>query len=153
MDVNISPFAKRIPIFASSRSHDIKSDKTDKKDLAGLYFSEIPWMLPLTGTQQTLRSDFDEIWPERSTLEQQLFAMGFDAVQLIPHLRQLQMVPGKTLAGLTGNLTVNQDGDVERQLKWAQYREKQIVTLDIKTEKPTPLFIKNHQQETQEATL
>ncbi|MFY8351553.1 penicillin-binding protein activator [Pseudoalteromonas sp. SSM20] len=152
-DVNISPFAKRIPIFASSRSHDIKSDKTDKKDLAGLYFSEIPWMLPLAGEQQALRSDFDEIWPEQSTLEQQLFAMGFDAVKLIPHLRQLQMVPGKTLTGLTGNLTVNQDGDVERQLKWAQYQEKQIVTLDIKSEKPTPLFIKNHQQETQEASL
>ncbi|KPV97954.1 Penicillin-binding protein activator LpoA precursor [Pseudoalteromonas sp. P1-9] len=152
-DVNISTFAKRIPIFASSRSHDIKSDKTDKKDLAGLYFSEIPWMLPLTGEQQSLRSEFDQIWPEHTTLEQQLFAMGFDAVKLIPQLRQLQMVPGKTLTGLTGDLTVNQDGDIERALKWAQYREKQIVTLDIKSHKPTPLFIKNHQQETQEAAL
>ncbi|MEI4550551.1 penicillin-binding protein activator [Pseudoalteromonas spongiae] len=152
-DVNISTFAKRIPIFASSRSHDIKSDKTDKKDLAGLYFSEIPWMLPLTGEQQSLRSEFDQIWPEHTTLEQQLFAMGFDAVKLIPQLRQLQMVPGKTLTGLTGDLTVNQDGDIERALKWAQYREKQIVTLDIKSQKPTPLFIKNHQQETQEAAL
>ena len=110
-------------------------------------------MLPLTGEQQSLRSEFDQIWPEHTTLEQQLFAMGFDAVKLIPQLRQLQMVPGKTLTGLTGDLTVNQDGDIERALKWAQYREKQIVTLDIKSQKPTPLFIKNHQQETQEAAL
>ena len=147
-DVNISTFADAIPIFASSRSHDINSDKTNKKDLAGLYFSEIPWMLPLTGDKQKVREEFDEIWPEKSALEQQLFAMGFDAVNLIPQLRQLQLVPGKTISGLTGNLSVNQDGDIERQLKWAQYQEKQIVKLNVDLKKPTPLFIKNHEMQT-----
>lgn len=143
-DVNISTFAKRIPIFASSRSHDIRSDKTDKKDLAGLYFSEMPWMLPLTGNSQTVRAEFDTLWPEQGTLEQQLFAMGFDAINLIPELRQLQMVPGKFITGLTGDLTINRDGEVQRTLKWAQYQEKQIMKLELNTEKPTPLFIKQH---------
>jgi hypothetical protein len=146
-DVNISTFASRIPIYASSRSHDIKEDQSDKKDLAGMYFSEIPWMLPLTGDSQALREQFDLIWPDNSTLEQQLFAMGFDAVQLIPQLRQLKFIPGKALPGLTGSLSVNKSAHIERRLKWAQYKGSRTIAVGIDSSRPMPLFIKNHYME------
>jgi hypothetical protein len=146
-DVNISTFASRIPIYASSRSHDIKEDQSDKKDLAGMYFSEIPWMLPLTGDSQALREQFDLIWPDNSTLEQQLFAMGFDAVQLIPQLRQLKFIPGKALPGLTGSLSVNKSAHIERRLKWAQYKGSRTIAVGVDSSRPMPLFIKNHYME------
>jgi hypothetical protein len=146
-DVNISTFASRIPIYASSRSHDIKEDQSDKKDLAGMYFSEIPWMLPLTGDSQALREQFDLIWSDNSTLEQQLFAMGFDAVQLIPQLRQLKFIPGKALPGLTGSLSVNKSAHIERRLKWAQYKGSRTIAVGIDSSRPMPLFIKNHYME------
>jgi outer membrane PBP1 activator LpoA protein len=143
-DVNISTFAKRIPIYAGSRSHDVAVDKSDKKDLSGLYFSEMPWLLPFTSN--SVRTEYDGIWQDKSDLEQQLYAMGYDAVKLIPALRQLQTFPDETIQGLTGQLSLNDLGEVERILTWAQYQDNRIKAVDLNTQKPTPLFIQAHQQ-------
>lgn len=144
-DVNISTFAKRIPIYAGSKSHDVAVDKSDKKDLSGLYFSEMPWLLPFVNNQ--VRTEYDSIWQDKSDLEQQLYAMGYDAVNLIPSLRKLQSFPDETVKGLTGQLSLNDLGEVERILTWAQYQDNRIKAVDLNTQKPTPLFIQGHQQQ------
>ncbi len=144
-DVNISTFSARIPLFATSRSHDVNTDNTDKRDLAGLYFSEMPWLLPFQYEGSELRGEFNLLWPEQANLEQQLFAMGYDAMKIVPELKQLHAVPGKLMQGLTGKLSVNQNGDVERELNWAQYQSQSIISHQLDSQRPTPLFIKEEQ--------
>ena len=140
-DVNISTFADKIPLYASSKSHSLQVDRTDKRDLAGLYFTEIPWMLPQGNTQPTLRAQFNQLWPQQGDLQQRLFAMGYDAVKLIPQLKQLSTLSGKSIQGLTGLLSINRDGEIHRKLQWARYYQKSIKTVDLKEVKPTPLFL------------
>jgi len=140
-DVNISTFSAKIPMYASSKSHSLQVDRTDKRDLAGLYFTEIPWMLPQSHTQPTLRAKFDKLWPQQADLQQRLFAMGYDAVKLIPQLKQLSTLSGKNMQGLTGLLSINEQGQIHRQLQWARYYQKSIKPLNLKEVKPTPLFL------------
>ena len=144
LDVNVSTFAKRIPLYASSRSYSKRMDLTDKGDLEGLYFTEQPWMLNKSIDKFNLRAQYDALWPEQADIEQRLFAMAFDAVQLIPELKQLAKVPGKTFTGLTGHLSVKDGNIVERRLEWAQYQKKQIKLVQLNEQKPTPLFMQNH---------
>ncbi len=140
-DVNVSTFVERIPLYASSKSHSLQVDKTDKRDLAGLYFTEMPWMLQRNHTQPELRAQFDKLWPSLGDLQQRLFAMGYDSVKLIQQIRQLSVLPGKTIQGLSGQLSVNTQGEVQRTLQWAQYRKKSVVPVDLIQTEPTPLFI------------
>ena len=141
LDVNISTFADRIPLYASSKSHSKQIDRTDKGDLDGLYFTELPWMLSGQIANQSLRQQYNSLWPEQVDISQRLFAMAYDSVALLDDLNQLRVFPGKQYAGLTGQLSIASDGQINRQLNWAQYKDKQIKPVQLKTQAPVPLFM------------
>lgn len=140
LDVNVSTFAQRIPLFATSRSYSKSIDSTDKSDLEGLYFTEQPWMLPGL-EQRQLREAYDQLWPEQADIEQRLFAMAYDAVNVIPDLKQLASIPGREFVGLTGKLKVTQNNQFSRALSWAQYRNKTINRIEFNEKPPKPLFM------------
>jgi hypothetical protein len=140
LDVNVSTFAKRIPLFATSRSYSKRINITDKGDLDGLYFTEQPWMLPGV-EQRQLRDNYDLLWPEQADIEQRLFAMAYDAVTVITELKQLAAIPGREFAGLTGRLRLHAGNQFVRSLSWAQYKEQSISRVEFPDVKPTPLFI------------
>ncbi|MEI5639728.1 MULTISPECIES: penicillin-binding protein activator [unclassified Pseudoalteromonas] len=149
LDVNVSTFAERIPLYASSRSYSKQIDVTDKGDLEGLYFTEQPWMLPGAVNQASLREAYQRLWPEQADLEQRLFAMAYDAVGLVPQLRQLAWLAGKSYDGLTGELSIQNGTQIQRKLSWAQYKNKQVRLVSLDEQAPLPLFM---QQEEQTAT-
>ena len=120
LDVNVSTFAQRIPLYASSKSHSKQIDRTDKGDLEGLYFTELPWMLNATVKQHNLRNQYNTLWPENADISQRLFAMAYDAVSVLSDIRQLSVMPGNKFTGLSGKLSVNTSGHIERTLDWAQ---------------------------------
>jgi outer membrane PBP1 activator LpoA protein len=141
LDVNVSTFADRIPLYASSKSHSKQIDRTDKGDLDGLYFTELPWMLNGQIANQSLRQQYNSLWPEQVDISQRLFAMAYDSVALLDDLNQLRVFPGKQYSGLTGQLSIASDGQINRQLNWAQYKDKQIKPVQLKTQAPVPLFM------------
>ncbi|MGS0536685.1 penicillin-binding protein activator [Pseudoalteromonas sp. SaAl2] len=141
LDVNVSTFVERIPLYASSKSHSKQIDRTDKGDLDGLYFTELPWMLNGQVSNQALRQQYNSLWPEQVDISQRLFAMAYDSVAMLSEITQLSMIPGKQYTGLTGQLSIASDGQINRQLKWAQYKNKQIKPVQLKTQAPVPLFM------------
>ncbi|OUS70845.1 LppC family lipoprotein [Pseudoalteromonas sp. A601] len=141
LDVNVSTFVERIPLYASSKSHSKQIDRTDKGDLDGLYFTELPWMLSGQVSNQALRQQYNSLWPEQADISQRLFAMAYDSVAMLSDITQLSMIPGKQYTGLTGQLSIASDGQINRQLKWAQYKNKQIKPVQLKTQAPVPLFM------------
>nr|WP_301003450.1 penicillin-binding protein activator [Pseudoalteromonas sp.] len=141
LDVNVSTFADRIPIYASSKSHSKQIDTTDKGDLDGLYFTELPWMLDSYITQHNLRQQHNELWPEQADISQRLFAMAYDSVSMLEDIRQLTVKPDKYFSGLSGKLSINSAGNIERTLQWAQYKNNRIQPLELKTQRPLPLFM------------
>ncbi|WP_338365963.1 penicillin-binding protein activator [uncultured Pseudoalteromonas sp.] len=143
LDVNVSTFAQRIPLYASSKSHSKQIDRTDKGDLEGLYFTELPWMLNASVKQHNLRNQYNTLWPENADISQRLFAMAYDAVSVLSDIRQLSLMPGNKFAGLSGKLSVNTSGHIERTLDWAQYTNRRIKAVQLETKQPVPLFMQS----------
>ena len=125
VDVSISPTAPKLPVYASSRSHSTRVDSTDVRDLNGLTFTEMPWLLG-EQTSLKLRQQYLHIFGEPDETLQRLFAMGYDAYRLPGSLRQQQQLPATTFSGLTGQLTLAADGSLVRQLSWAGYRNNRL---------------------------
>tara|TARA_B100000508_G_scaffold28518_1_gene21410 strand:+ start:1054 stop:2904 length:1851 start_codon:yes stop_codon:yes gene_type:complete len=148
LDVNVSTFAQRIPLYASSKSHSKQIDRTDKGDLEGLYFTELPWMLNTTVKQHNLRNQYNTLWPENADISQRLFAMAYDAVSVLSDIRQLSVMPGNKFTGLSGKLSVNTSGHIERTLDWAQYTNRRIKAVQLETKQPVPLFMQSANEST-----
>lgn len=125
IDVSVSQTAPRLPIYASSRSHSTGLDNTDLRDLNGLTFTEMPWMLNEQNSV-ALREQYQQLFPEQDETLQRLFAMGYDAYQLVGTLRQQQQLPATIFPGLTGQLRLDSAGNVVRQLSWASYRNNRL---------------------------
>ncbi|BEU04735.1 penicillin-binding protein activator [Agarivorans sp. OAG1] len=127
IDVTVSPFAVSPRLYASSRSYD-KNDETSENELDGIYISEMPWILE----QQSVNAiRHQQLWPSSSDSQKRLYALGYDAYSLISQLAQMRGYSDYQLNGLTGKLSVNLQGLVIRQLTWTQYKDGQLVPLEI----------------------
>ena len=69
--------------------------------------------------------------------------MAFDAASMLGDVKQLSMVQGKRFSGISGKLSIASNGYVTRTLDWAQYKNKQIIAVDLATEQPIPLFMQS----------
>ena len=128
IEVNISPFAEVIPVFASSRSHSTHSDYSSNSDLRGLTFTEIPWLL--TSEQNSeLAALSQELWPKRSGGLSRLFAMGYDSYQLISKIPLMQQAPYLQHWGQTGTLKLNENSILTRSLLWGTYKKNKVVSI------------------------
>ena len=78
------------PVFASSRSHSSRIDKSDNRDLSGLTFTEMPWQLRSKQQNKALAAQAKKLWPNRSDSLQTIFAMGFDSLALVDKISAMQ---------------------------------------------------------------
>lgn len=127
IDVSVAPTKTTVPVYASSRSHQKSAEFTDRRDLQGLTFTEMPWMLS-AGQQQEFRQQFEQLFPQQDETLQRLFAMGYDSYHLIFRLKQQQQFPALRYQGLTGNLALSTGGQVQRQLTWGKYSKDGLLT-------------------------
>lgn len=125
IDVNTSTFSGEIPVYATSKSHSIEGDKLDQKDLVSLKFTEIPWMLDRRRFKQQ-RALHDQLWKANNDDAQRLFALGFDAWNLIGQLAQMRALPSLNAQGMTGQLSVNSAGIVKRKFLWGIYNRNGV---------------------------
>lgn len=128
IDVSVSQHGPRLPVYASSRSFSVGGDANDLRDLNGLTFTETPWLL---GEQhiQTVREQYLQLFGSQDETLQRLFAMGYDAFQLIGSLKQQRQLSSLSYPGFTGRLTVGADGSIQRQLSWASYQTNRLVSV------------------------
>jgi uncharacterized protein len=126
IDVNISPFSHAIPIFASSRSHSDNADKSDSRDLTGLQFTEMPWILPSKQQNQPLKELTEAIWPNRSDSLQRIFAMGYDSLSLIEKFQMFKQYPYIRHYGQTGILKLDNNTVLKRSLLWGSYQKDKV---------------------------
>lgn len=118
IETNISPFARRLPVFASSAVHE-SSERRGSSDLDGIIFSEAPWLLP-NHPQSALKERFARLRPGLSPPSQRLVAMGYDAMELLPRLSVMSWFSGYDYQGLTGQLRIS-ERSIDRQLHWAMF--------------------------------
>lgn len=109
--------ASDIPVFATSHVYTGEQNTKLDSDLNGIRFSTLPWVFD----QQSLEKKAIEAFSKDPAFNR-LYAMGVDAFHLYPRLRQLQDIPTARLFGATGNLTLLENGQIEREQMWAQIK-------------------------------
>lgn len=124
IETNMSPFATRMPVFASSAINEGAGNR-GRGDLDQLIFSDAPWLLP-NHSQSDLLARFNRLRPNHSPSSQRLVAMGYDAMELLPRVSVMNWLPGYDHTGLTGQLRIF-DNAVQRQLNWAMFENNELV--------------------------
>ena len=119
-------YADGVPTYATSDAFE--PDPRANEDLDGLIFPDMPWMLgsPLA---EAVRSAAGQAWPAGGPRLGELFAFGFDAYRIAEALRENRAPASLNLSGLTGELTLDSDGRIQRQLIWAQLRGGEVAEL------------------------
>ncbi|PKH00285.1 penicillin-binding protein activator [Paraglaciecola sp. MB-3u-78] len=131
IEASLSPFARRsLSVFASSRSYSLDLNSNSLRDLRNLTFTDMPWMLP-DHSWQDLANQTTQLWPQQQDTLLRLFAMGFDAYNLLPNLRRLKTLPQLVSHGLTGEINVDDQGVLHRRLLWAQVAQDRVKLLEM----------------------
>lgn len=129
IDVNISPFADIIPVYASSRSHSYFTDinnENSKNDLQHLTFTQMPWLLNAKQRNQQLAQLSQQLWPKRTDSLSRIFAMGFDSYNLLGKTSLMQQAPYILHFGQTGTLKLNEHNILIRSLVWGRYLDDKV---------------------------
>ena len=114
IEVAINPDAKPPQLFSNSRSN---SGDTVYEDLTGIIYSDIPLLID---ADPTVKAEMAELWPNQSNMEKRLEALGMDAYKLMGELPQMKVVPGYSVPGQTGTLSIDNNCVVQRELSWAE---------------------------------
>ncbi|APP06558.1 penicillin-binding protein activator [Vibrio harveyi] len=114
IEVAINPDAKPPKLFSNSRSN---SGGATYEDLSGVAYSDIPMLI---NPDPTIATQMNELWPDQSNMEKRLEALGMDAYKLLGELPQMKLLPGYSVDGQTGVLSINNNCVVQRELDWAE---------------------------------
>ncbi|AUM14084.1 penicillin-binding protein activator [Ketobacter alkanivorans] len=109
-------YAEEIPVLAGSQIYSGKTDPKADRDLNGIEFCDIPWLLE---KPDAIQKALMKAWPKADHRYFRLNAMGVDAYRLQSRLQLLTQIPDAGLFGATGNLSIGIDNKVHRELSWA----------------------------------
>jgi uncharacterized protein len=110
------------PIIATSHAYSGQPSAGLDRDLNGLEFCDVPWVLAQTsGDGIPTRASLSTL---SSTIGAgaRLVAFGIDAYRALPYLGWLERNPGTAIEGATGLLSADQNGSVRRKPSWAVMR-------------------------------
>lgn len=131
-------YGGNLPVYSPSIIYEGTPDPTRDRDLNGINFTDIPWVLQ---PDLPLRQQADEHLGNTRGQLGRLFAMGADAWQIGKRLPLLRQIETASINGLTGTLTMDTEGSIHRQQLWARFRNGQAIVLEesnIQSEETTP---------------
>jgi hypothetical protein len=126
-------YAGDLPTYATSAIYQAGS--AGDPELDGVMFTDAPALLGTDQQSQELRSGIAKHWPAGNLARMRFHAMGFDAYTLIGTLPPGPVSP---LAGLSGELSVDDTGRIHRRMPWAEFRDGRIVALPQAGIDPSP---------------
>lgn len=117
----------QLPVISTSHVYDGAANARQDIDLNGTIISDIPWMIapPDDATYQGLL--FQARGDKGTYLR--LAAMGVDAYQLIDRLGELSRSTNASYEGVTGQLQINQAGQVQRLMPQGVFNDGLLTPL------------------------
>jgi len=127
-----------IPLLATSHVHNPSDTRSDRQDMDGIRFLQLPWFLDPLPQHARAAQALGDSYPDQGGSLERIQALGYDAYTLTvgawrrsllldepqgEALRRMQMEGG------TGRLTVTEQGRVQRNLQWAEYQNGRIFPL------------------------
>jgi len=129
IESSISPFARLVPVYASSRSYSQDMNKNSLRDLRNLNFVDMPWILDKQNWKSE-QQESENLWPKKRDSLQRLYAMGFDTLKLIPQLKHMQLFPQFRSQLASGSLSLK-NNEVQRLLSWGKVQQDRILNLGL----------------------
>ncbi|KPV41177.1 hypothetical protein AN478_04595 [Thiohalorhabdus denitrificans] len=127
-----------LPVMATSHTHSPDDSRSDRRDMDGIHFQQLPWFLEPRPEHRQAAAAIEESYPGQQADLERLNALGYDAYSLVvgawrrslllndPLDRALSNI---RLEGATGQLAADADGRIQRRLQWAEYRYGRIAPL------------------------
>nr|VFK30419.1 MAG: hypothetical protein BECKMB1821I_GA0114274_101545 [Candidatus Kentron sp. MB]VFK75212.1 MAG: hypothetical protein BECKMB1821H_GA0114242_101745 [Candidatus Kentron sp. MB] len=112
-----------IPVYATYHVFSGAANPVLDEDINGIIFGDMPWILRQDSNTATLRNAVTSIWPESAKKYARFYAFGIDAYRIIPYLKRLRTQNFPNFMGETGELSVDDQGRVGRQLIWTVIRK------------------------------
>ncbi|MFK8067646.1 MAG: penicillin-binding protein activator [Gammaproteobacteria bacterium] len=135
--------ASRIPVIATSHTFGLPPRGEPDLDLEGVIIGDMPWLIENQEIDPESPLSMQQNWPDDNAAFLRLFALGIDAYKVIPQLGRLRLQIGEAFVGETGNLSMNENAQIQRELAWAKFlrgkpdlinkqRSSSILTREIK---------------------
>ena len=119
-----------LPVYGTSHLYSGSPDAAMDRDLHGVQFSDMPWLLIPGEDRLNPRYRLVDHTLEPDAGLRRLHAFGLDAWELIPRLQLLAEQPHERMDGATGTLYVDHQGRVGRELLWGRFERGRPTTLD-----------------------
>jgi len=122
--------ATSIPVLATSQVYGGTPNPSADADMDGITFCDMPWVLDTGSNWKHLQQGISDYWGPNMTRYARLYALGIDAWRIVPYLGELGGSMFGAYHGVTGNLTLDNQGVVNRSLRCARFRNGIPVLLE-----------------------
>lgn len=99
----------------------VLSVKQDR-DLNGVIFCDMPWLIDSTHPDQELRRELKKAYPDGFAKHARLYALGLDAFRISEQYARMMAFGHLGISGATGTLTLNNNHQIERKLPFAKMK-------------------------------
>ena len=122
--------ASKVPVYATSHIFTGNLNTERDRDMDGIRFGDMPWVLSETTSHRGLRNKIESLISKEGNKHQRLYAMGVDAFNIIAALNTLKAYPYERYQGETGSLSLDAKQRVKRQLSWVYFRSGRPILID-----------------------
>jgi len=122
--------AADLPVYATSHVFTGNLNPERDRDMDGLIFGDMPWVLVGSSTHRGLRAEVEPYISRAGNRLQRLYALGIDSYNIIAALSPLKKYPYQRYDGETGSLGLDAKQRIHRQLTWVRFRSGRPVALD-----------------------
>jgi len=122
--------ASDVPVYATSHVFTGNLNPARDRDMDGLMFGDMPWVLADSTHPRTLRNKIEPDISRAGHSLQRLYALGIDAYNIIAGLNTLKKYTYERFDGETGSLSLDLKQQIHRQLTWVKFVKGRPLRLD-----------------------
>ena len=122
--------ASDVPVYATSHVFTGNLNPERDRDMDGLRFGDMPWVLDTGTRHRGLRPEVEPYISKAGNRLQRLYALGIDSYRIIGALSTLKQYPWQRFDGETGSLSLDERQRIHRQLIWVRFRSGRPMPLD-----------------------
>lgn len=121
--------ASDVPVYATSHVFTGNLNPARDRDMDGLMFGDMPWVLTDSEHRRSLRNRIEADISSAGHSLQRLYALGIDAYNIVTALNTLKKYSYERFDGETGSLSLGLKQHLRRQLTWVKFVKGRPVRL------------------------
>lgn len=115
--------AQDLPVYSTSHIYSGIADPDADRDIDGVVFGDMPWVLDPVASGGALRREVGALWSDSVSAFVRLYAFGADAYRLVGELGKLRAQQYAEFQGMTGSLSLSENNRINRRLMWARFKK------------------------------